>query len=413
MREIHYLIIGGGIAGTTAAETIRRIDRTRPVAIISKESYPLYSRIALSKPNFFLEKMPADSIWLKTKEWYEKEGIALVIGAATAVNTKKKTLTLQTGEVFSFQKLLLATGAVPKQWSLAGSTLPGVFRMQTIDDAAGIIETAKRSTSAAIVGGGFIAFEMCDMLRLRGLTVTLIMRDERFWTPTLDETAGRIIEKAMEKAGIIILREKEVREITGDSTVRGITLISGEKIQADLVITGIGVAPDIKWLASSGISFKKGIVTNEYLETSAPDIWAAGDSAEFLDVYAGRPLVQGNWVNAQMQGMAAGKSMAGERTEFRMVSSYATTGFGVSLVFAGDIKGDEGREILRRGSYESDSYAEIIIENEKIAGAILINKTAELAPLSALIRAQRPITDHRDDLRNPNFELKKLIVSNP
>jgi len=176
MGKIKYLIIGGGVAGTTAAETIRQNDPTGSCMIVSDEPYRLYSRIMLSKPNFFLEKIPFDRIWLKTEEWYTQNNITLTTGKkATKLDPQKKTITLDDGTEVAYEKLLLATGTCVRPWSIPGSDKEGVFYLRTLDHAKQIIAKVKSAKRAIVVGGGFIGFEMCDMLRLAGVDVTLIL----------------------------------------------------------------------------------------------------------------------------------------------------------------------------------------------------------------------------------------------
>ena len=175
MEKIKYLIIGGGVAGTTAAETIRQQDPEGSCAIVSDEPYRLYSRIMLSKPNFFLEKIPFDQIWLKQADWYIQNNIALMAGKkATALDTAAKTVTLDDGTALAYEKLLLATGSCVRRWDITGAEKQNIFYLRTLDDAKQIIAKVKSTKRAIVIGGGFVGFEMCDMLRLANIDVTFI-----------------------------------------------------------------------------------------------------------------------------------------------------------------------------------------------------------------------------------------------
>ena len=173
--KTHYLIIGGGVAGTTAAETIRSRDKEAGIAIVSDEPYRFYSRIMLSKPNFFLEKIPFDQVWLKKESWYADNNVAFISGKkAVRLDPQKKAVTLDDGAEVSYEKLLVAVGGAARKYDVPGSEKRNIFYVRTLDDAKAIIETVKHAKHAVTIGGGFVSFEMCEMLRMAGIAVTLI-----------------------------------------------------------------------------------------------------------------------------------------------------------------------------------------------------------------------------------------------
>ncbi|HLB32485.1 MAG TPA: FAD-dependent oxidoreductase, partial [Patescibacteria group bacterium] len=207
MEEINYLIIGGGVAGTTAAETIRKNDSNGSIAIVSDEPHRFYSRILLSKPNFFLDKIPFDQIWLKTEAWYKDQNIQLLSGKkAIKLDSVGKIVTLDDGTNLKYKKLLLAVGGSARVWEAPGADKRGVFYLRTLDDAKAVIDAVKTAKRAVAIGGGFVSFEMCEMLRLAGLSVSLVIREPHYWDPILDGPSGRMVESALEKGGVKIFR---------------------------------------------------------------------------------------------------------------------------------------------------------------------------------------------------------------
>src|SRR3989338_2707782 len=363
-ENIKYLIIGGGIAGTTAAETIRRHDTNGTITIVSDEPYRSYSRIMLSKPNFFLEKIPFDNIWLKTDDWYKKFNIELISGKkAISIDAQNKIVTLEDRKAIQYEKLLLAV----------------------------------------------VSFEMCDMLKMAGINVTLVLRESYYLEPLLDESSGRIIGRALKNGGVKIILNSETKEVLGDMAVDGLLLKNGDKIPCDIIIAGIGVCCQLDWLTSSGIQINRGIFANEYLATNVQDIWTAGDCAEFNDLVLEERVQLGNWVNAQMQGRIAGGNMAGKKEPFKMVSFYTTQGFGITIAFIGDVRPGTDRTIFSRGSAESGSYGRIITKDGEIIGATLINRTQELGIISKLIEKDFKISGHESELSNPDFKLQELV----
>ncbi|KKU52051.1 MAG: FAD-dependent pyridine nucleotide-disulfide oxidoreductase [Parcubacteria group bacterium GW2011_GWA2_47_10] len=405
-----YIIVGGGIAGTTAAEAIRTADKTGSLAIISDEQYRLYSRIMLSKPNFFLEKIPFENVWLKKEEWYSANNVAFMPGKkAVALDTSVRTITLDDGNVLTYEKLLLAPGGAARKFPGPGGDKGGIFVIRSLDDAKGIIAKTKTAKKAIVIGGGFVSFEMCEMLRMAGVDVTLLLREKIFWEILLDETSGQIIEDALIKGGVKILREAEVAEFLGDASITGAKLKDGTLLECDMAIVGIGIVMNLDWIKSAGIETNRGIIANEYLETSAKDVWVAGDTAEFNDLILGERVQLGNWVNAQMQGRTAGNAMTGKHEAFRLVSFYTTQGFETAIAFAGDVRVDKERVVITRGSHELKSYSRLITWNGRIIGATLINRTQDLAPISKLIEKGVIITGKEEQIKNPAFNLSELL----
>lgn len=410
MEKAKYLIIGGGVAGTTAAETIRQNDPDGSCMIVSDEPHRLYSRIMLSKPNFFLEKIPFDRIWLKTEEWYTQNNITLTTGKkATKLEPEKKIVTLDDGSEVGYEKMLLATGTCVRLWNIPGSDKNGIFYLRTLDHAQQIITKVKSAKRAVVVGGGFIGFEMCDMLRLAGVDVTLILREPHYWNPLLDEKSGQMIEQALERGGVKIFRATEVQEVHGGESVESAMLKDGTILPCDMIVAGIGTYCPIEWTAGSGIKTNRGVVTDEYLATNLPDVWAAGDASEFKDVIFGEQIQLGNWSNAQAQGKIAALNMCGKHEIFKLVSFYVTQGFGITIAFAGDVRPAPEKEIITRTSGDERSYGRILLKNDKVVGATLINGTQDLSPIAKLIERGISVSEKHTELADPSFPLMSLV----
>ncbi len=428
MESYKYLIIGGGASGTSAAETIRKADATGTIAIVSDEVHPLYSRVMLSKPNFFLGKIPFEQIWLKGMEWYEKNQITFIGGKmATALDAEQKIITLDDDKQIGYEKLLVATGVRTRVWQVDGGEKSGIYSLRTIEDGQAIMDAIKTAKHAVVIGGGFIGFEMADLCKLAGLQTTMILRESFFWEPTLDEPSSRMIETALEKSGIKIIKNNEVGQVLGNGKVEGVTLKNGEKIDCEMIITGIGVVPpDLEFLKKAGVATRNSILANEYMETNVKDIWTSGDIAEYKDLLLEENIQLGNWVNAHEQGRVAGLNMvasasapatAGQRkTPFKFVSFYTTQGVGVTIAFVGDSRPVPNREVILRGSPEVNSYARILLvnipagsERKELVGATMLNRTSEMTTVSKLIENNVDVSAHLSQLSDPNFNLKELL----
>jgi len=411
MDKYKYLIIGGGVASVTAAETLRQNDKDSRIGIVCDEPHLFYSRIMLSKPNFFLGKIPFDQIWLRKEEWYTQNKIELISGnLATKLDTNTKNITLSNGQILQYEKLLLATGGKAKNWSLPGSDKVGICYVRDLDQAKELILNVKTTKQAVAIGSGFVSFEMCEMMRLAGLEVTLIMREPYYWYPLLDIESAKMIEVALEKGGVKILRESEVSEILGQDHIEGVILKDGTQIPCQLALIGIGLVCNLNWVKEAGIEINKGVLANEYLETNIPDIYTAGDVAEFNDLVLGEKIQLGNWVNAQMQGRTAAENMLGRHKPFRMVSFYTAMGFGLNIAMSGDVRVKPEYKIIKRGSPKINSFARIIIDiNLEIIGATFINRTQDMSVINKLIESDFKISGFESKLSDINFDLKSLL----
>lgn len=397
----------------SAAETIRQADKVGTLAVVSDEQHALYSRVMLSKPNFFLGKIPFDQIYLKGDQWYKENNINFLGGkVATGLDGVNKILSLSDGNKLQYEKLLVATGVRVRVLNIPGADKKGIHYLRTLEDGKAIMEHIKTAKKAVTIGGGFISFEMADLLKLAGLETTMLLRESYFWEPILDEASGMMIENALTKGGVKIIKKAEVAEIVGGESVEGIVLKDGTKIPCDILVCGIGVTNPTDWPKQSGITTGHGILANEFLETNIPDVWTAGDIAEYKDLLLEENVQMGNWVNAKEQGRIAGLNMmGGEKRPFKFVSFYTTQGFGITIAFVGDVAPGKDKKIIPRGSLELNSYGQIIVDSKnELVGATLINCTGEMTTISKLIENNVNVSAHLAELADPNFDLNTLLV---
>lgn len=275
------------------------------------------------------------------------------------------------------------------------------------------MDDIKVAKQAIVVGGGFIGFEMCDMLKMAGLDVTLLIREKYFWEPLLDEASAKIIETAMTAAGVNIRYQTEVAEVIGEQAVSGVKLKDGSTLPADLIMVGIGTQPVMDWVTKAGVVCNRGIVANEFLQTNIPNIWTAGDVAEYQDMILDERIQFGDWVNAQVQGRVAALNMTGQHQAFHLVSFYTAQGFHVAIAFVGDIRLTPERSVIARGDPANGAATRIVIAHGKIIGATMINRTADLNPIAHVIEHQVDVTHQLEHLHDPTFDMQSLIPPTP
>jgi len=408
VKNYKYIIIGGGIAGTTAAETIRKLDNECSIAIVSDEPYPIYSRLLLAK--YILGQIPQDSLFLKRIEWYSQVGIDFLAPvSATSVDPQKKEVALSSGETLGFEKLLIACGGKPCKWEICQKEMAGVCRLQYLDDAKKIITWSKMAKKAVVVGGGFIGLELCEIFYSLKIPTTLLVIEPYVWANLIDETMGKMIEKVLEKNGIEIRRKTNVVQILGSEKVTGLKLESGEVVNCDLVGVGIGIFPDLGFIEGSGIETKSGVLTNEYLETNIGGIFAAGDVCEFYDVIREKVHRIGNWGIAASQGKVAGQNMVGEKIIFQSVATHQIRVFDLPLALVGDCAPSDDVEVIDRGSTKIGKYGRLLFSQNRLVGATLANLGGDLQILEHLIGQKVPVPKY-EDLSDLNFQINDALV---
>lgn len=405
-----YVIIGGGVAGTTAAETIRRRDPEGSITIVSDEPYPFYSRVMLSKPDFFLGRIPEERIFLKKFPWYDEQRITLLKDvSATKLDLGRKTLTLSNGQELPYDKLLLATGSRVIRWTIPGADKQGIHYLRSLGDAKTLIADMNVAKRALAVGGGFISFEMCDLFRRKGLPTSVLVREPFFFGIVVDEPSGRIVEKAMKAGGVEIITDDEAVEVLGNERATGVKTKGGKTIDSDLLIVGIGTSCVPDFVRDGRVAVGRGIKANEYLETEALDVWAAGDCCEYHDILLEEDVGTGNWVHSQVQGRTAGMNMTAAKEPYRFVSFYASEGFGIAVAFVADPRPLPHREVIVRQPLDGNSRTRLLVEKSEVVGATLVGKASELAAIRQLIEKNVKVEPIRKQLADPSIDLKTLI----
>jgi NAD(P)H-nitrite reductase large subunit len=418
MKQSDYLIIGGGTAGTTAAETIRQKDLEGSVTIISEELEPLYSRILLRE--FLEDRLPLERLYLRTSEQYEEKRINLIKGVkANRLDTQNKKIYLPSGEEIHYKKLLLASGSKPEHLDTPGSDLEGIYYLRTLADAKKIKNQLAKAKTAVIVGGGFIGLDFVQIFRRVGLPTTCLLRGSHYWSRQVGERIGELINEVLEKNGVKLITKTQACKFIGKDSLEKIVLEGGQEITADIAGVGVGVYPSLGYLGESEIKVNKGVVTNEYLETEAPDVWAAGDIAEFYDLTFSKHHKLGNWSNSTIQGRVAGLNMAAgwgssggsNRQQFLTVSSYTMPIFAANLSLVGDTSTDGETEVIERDLATEEGLGCIYLRDGVIVGAVLLNLPADRLTIEGLVKKRVKINSQKKKLADPKFDLNSLLES--
>jgi NADPH-dependent 2,4-dienoyl-CoA reductase/sulfur reductase-like enzyme/nitrite reductase/ring-hydroxylating ferredoxin subunit len=336
------VIVGGGAAGDSAAATLRREGYEGPVTIVDPDESAPYDRPNCSK-DFLAGNAPEEWLPLRAPEYDREEGITRLAGRrATALRVKQGEVLLDDGRAVPYQALLLATGASPIRLSpdvvQAGVA---VHYLRTLADSRAIIAAADQAKRAVVLGASFIGLEVAASLRTRGLEVHVVAPESQPLERVLGPRLGGLIRRTHEEHGVVFHLERMAREIRGGTVV----LESAEQISADLVVAGIGVAPNLDLAKAAGIELDRGIKVSPYLETSVPGVFAAGDIARWPDPHTGQSIRVEHWVVAQRQGLAAARSILGLRERFDAVPFFWSAHYDLTIRYVGHAERWDATEI--------------------------------------------------------------------
>lgn len=422
-----YLIIGNSAAAIGAVEAIRRNDKGSPVTIISDEPHHVYSRPLIS---YLLSgHTKEDKMYYRDENFYKENNAETVFNKkVTGVDTKKKQVILEDKKKIDYDKLLIATGGTPFIPPIKGKDRKNVYTFTKWSDAEEIIKIStsplpiamlrsngspaslqKRGVrrKAVVVGAGMIGLKAIEGLNAIGIDVAVVELAPEVLSRALDKDASRIVQRKMEEAGVEVITNNEVVEITGrGETATGVVLRDKKKIKCDLVIIAIGVIPNIGFIKESGIKINRGIVVDEKMETNIKGVYAAGDVAGALNMLTNEKMPIPIWPLAYRQGEIAGDRMSGGSLVYKggfPMNSIEFPGAPTISIGIIDPRG-EGYESLIKNDSANGNYKRIIIKNERIVGAILVGNDVDRAGiLTGLIKEQRPVTAFKDKLLDRNF----------
>ena len=325
------VIVGGGGAGNCAAETLRHEGYTGHITILSADSSGPCDRPNLSK-DYLAGTATEEWIPLRSPEFYRELGIELRLDArVTAIDPVGREVRLADQSLHSYDALLIATGADPVRLDLPGSGLSHIHHLRSLADSRAIIASAKAGQSAVVIGASFIGLEVAASLRARDLDVHIVAPDAIPMERVMGQEIGSFVRKIHEEHGVHF--HLGTTAVSIDQT--SVTLKTGERLAANLVVVGIGVRPAIELAEKAGLAIDRGVVVNEYLETSVPGIFGAGDIARWPDPHIGETIRVEHWVVAERQGQTAARNMLGRREKFDAVPFFWSQHYDVSILYVG------------------------------------------------------------------------------
>lgn len=390
-----YVIAGGGLAGASAVSGIRERDREGKILLIGSERHMPYDRPPLSKKLWFGKKKVED-IFLNDKEFYAGTGVDLVMGSAvTAIDAEKKTVTDSGNRRYGYGKLLLATGGSPRTLSIPGGEMDGVCYFRYLDDYLRIRGEAGENKSAVVIGGGFIGSEVAAALNLNKVDVTMIFPSKHIVDRVFPESLGMAIQSRYVEKGVTVLSGTRPVSIEkrGDKFVTKTG--SAAEISADIVVVGVGIIPSTGLADSAGLKTGDGIIVNELLQTSNPDIYAAGDNAFFPYRALGKHTRVEHWDNARAQGLHAGRNMAGAKEPYTYMPYFFSDLFEFGYEAVGEVS--SGLETFADWQKENDTGVIYYLKDGKVRGVMNCNVWDKVEEARGLILSEARV--ERQSLR--------------
>ena len=423
MNNLHvkYLLVGGGLASSSAAHAIRQIDREGSLLLVAQEVNRPYHRPPLSK-EFLRRQKHRRELFTQEPEWFEKNHVELRTGRRVShLDAGRMTVTLDNGEDVSFDKLLLATGASPAPLKVPGADLPNLFYLRTLDDCDVLhhaIDKALREGRphdrgrgrAVVIGGGVLGVELSASLTQIGLSVDLLLSHSHPWDKFAGEATGRFISLYLQKRGIRVHPDSAPRRVEGDGRVQRVVVPEAANLECDLVIAAVGAIPNRDLLHGTPISAGRAVLTDEHCRTNVPNIYAAGDCAAVFDPLFGKHRVLDHWDNAVVTGRLAGRNMAGVTESYSAVNNFFSDVFELTLNGWGDSRHLDRRLLRGTPNVDAPDFVEIGIGADgRVSQVLSLGHQGEDELLRDLVGKRVLVNGNEEALKDPRSDLGQLL----
>lgn len=402
-----FAIIGGGAAGFSAVQTLREQGFKGEIVFISEEVRLPYDRPNLSK-DFLAGNVNEDSLSLRNENFYKDYNVETVFNKkVSGINFARKTIDFSNGINIKYDKILLATGAEARKLNIPGEDLENVFVLRNFNDSEKIISAAKHASRAIIIGASFIGLETAYSLTKHGVNVTVISQEEIPFEKIFGKEVGRLFKKLHEDNGITFRLSFSLKEFTGNTKVEAVLLQNGERIDADMVIVGVGVKPATSFLRNLNLLPDGSIKVNEYFEVME-DVYAAGDIATFTDWRTGEDTRIEHWRTALQQGRLAARNMLDKKEKNNIVPFFWTSQVGLSINYVGHAR--DWQEIIFKGDMTTEKFIAFYVKGDSVLAAAGNNYDKELAAIEELFRLNKMPNARELKYKSINFE--DLLLDN-
>ncbi len=403
-----FVIAGAGLAGASAARTLREEGFTGSVRLIGAEAHRPYIRPPLSK-GYLSGSADRESVFVDPEGWYAGNGIDVLLGTTvTGIDPLGRLVHTDHGDAISYDRLLLATGSTPRRPSIPGADLEAVHYLRTLDDADALRSLlARGDTRLVLIGSGWIGMEVAATARALGNDVTVLERGPIPLANALGDELGLMFADLHIQNGVELRRSVVVDGIVGEAgRATGVRLGTGEVVAADVVLIGIGAAPNVQLAGPAGLAIDNGLVVDESLRTSDPAIYAAGDIANAYHPLARLRLRSEHWANALNGGMAAARSMLGQAVSYDDIPYFYTDQFDVGMEYSGFGPLARGAEVVYRGDRAGREFIAFWVARGRVVAGMNVNVWDVNEAVQGIIRRGKQID--RTRLADANVPLEAL-----
>ncbi|MER6840157.1 NAD(P)/FAD-dependent oxidoreductase [Streptomyces platensis] len=407
-RNTAFLIAGAGLAGAKAAETLRKEGFDGPLVLVGDEHERPYERPPLSK-GYLLGTAERDSAHVHPPEWYADHDVDLRLGqAVTALDPAGHEVTLADGTRLGYAKLLLATGSTPRPLPVPGADLDGVHSLRRLPDSDRLKELFRSASRIVVIGAGWIGLETTAAARAAGVEVTVLESAALPLLRVLGPEAARVFAKLHTDHGVELRCGVQVAEITGtDGAVDGVRLADGSRIGADAVIVGVGITPNTSQAAAAGLKVDNGVVVDERLCSSHPDVFAAGDVANAYHPVLGRHLRVEHWANALHQPQTAARAMLGRDVRYDRLPYFFTDQYDLGMEYTGYAEPEGYDQVVFRGDVDAREFIAFWCSGGRVLAGMNVNVWDVTDPIKALVLSGQAIDPGR--LADPGVPLDALV----
>jgi 3-phenylpropionate/trans-cinnamate dioxygenase ferredoxin reductase subunit len=410
MARDTVVIVGAGLAGAKAAETLRAEGFSGAILLVGAEEELPYERPPLSK-DYLLGELDRASTAVHGPGWYTDHEVDLVLGAAViSIRRDTHTVELANGRHLAYTHLMLATGASPRRLSLPGAELEGVLYLRDLADSERLREALRSGNPVAVVGGGWIGLEVAAAARRYGCPVTIVEPQPVPLQATLGTEIGQYVTETHRRHGVTVLSGRRPRNLIGSGHVLGLTTDAGEEVEADTVLIAVGATPNTALARGGGLAVddaNHGIVVDEYLRAGDPTIVAAGDVASALHPFYGRHLRVEHWANALTMGPAAARSLLGRGTPYDELPFFYTDQYDLGMEFVGLPSGSH--DVVVRGELGEDAFHAFWLADGRVVAGMHVNRWDEgIEPAKQLVRRRATVDAAR--LADPSIPLDGVVV---
>lgn len=401
------LVIGNGMASVRLMETIVKLAPGHfDITIAGREAAPGYNRVLLSA--LLAGDVDEDGLTLRRADWYAAQGVKLLTGdAVAALDTTRRVATTESGRIIPFDICVLATGSHPVSLPLPGMNKQGVIAFRTLQDVAMMESAASRGDKVAVIGGGLLGIEAAYGLASRGAKVTLAHVVDRLMERQLDASAAALLRRALERRGIRILLNASTQAIEGEEHAEGLRFADGSFVEASQIVCAVGVRPNVDLAASAGLDVKRGVLVDDGLETSCPDVFAIGECAEHANTVYG--LVEPAYAQADVLA----RRLTGEAASFsKMTLATNLKVSGVPVFSAGDFDAVEGSQTIVLRDSLRGVYRKLVLREDRLIGCILVGDTADALWYRDLLRSGADVSAARRMLIHGRAFAEPLLARN-